>query len=498
MPSLCPRLIHAGNPDDEFAALAWPLRGYVAEMDAQGPAKRSRLVVIGGEAAGMSAASQARRRKGPDALEIIAFESGADTSYSACGIPYWIGGRVASRDALVVRTPEQFRRGQQIDVRTRSRVDGIDPAAREVRITDLASGTHYLQPYDDLLIATGSVPVAPPIPGADGPGVFTVHNLADGEGILAELTTGRVSHAVIVGAGYIGLETAESLTDRGVRVTLLDHAAAPMTTLDPDMSEWVANGLREAGVTLEAGESLAEIQRGDAGQVRAVRTESGREFGADLVILALGVRPNVALAKAAGLGLGATGAISVDDHLRTGTPGVWAAGDCVQSRHVVSGGPVWVALGTHANKQGRVAGENIGGGDDSFPGVLGTAATKVGRTEIARTGLSLQEANEAGFSVISAVVDSTTRAGYYPGAEAIRVKLLAERGTGRLLGGQIVGHEGSAKRIDILAVAIWNAMTAKELFAADLSYAPPYSPVFDPVVIAARKAHEAVPRDDRG
>jgi NADPH-dependent 2,4-dienoyl-CoA reductase/sulfur reductase-like enzyme len=458
----------------------------------EGAQRPARLVVIGGEAAGMSAASQARRRKGSSELEIVAFESGPDTSYSACGIPYWIGGLVSDREALIVRTPESFREKQQIDVRTRTRVDAIDAAARQVRVTDLASGRQYSQGYDDLLIATGSFPVTPDVPGVEGPGVHAVHTLTDGEQVLAALAAGSVTRAVVVGAGYIGLETAESLVGRGIAVTILDHAPAPMTTLDPDMSERVADGVREIGAELLDGDGLAEIRRGDAGEVRGVITTAGRELAADLVILAIGVRPNVALAKEAGIGLGPHGAITVDDHMRTDTPGVWAAGDCVQSHHIVSGRPAWVALGTHANKQGRVAGENIAGGDAAFPGVLGTAATKIGRTEIARTGLSEHDAREAGFTVVTVVVDSTTRAGYYPGAEAITVKLIAERGTGRLLGGQIVGHEGSAKRVDILATAIWNAMTAQDLFACDISYAPPYSPVFDPIVIAARKGADAV------
>ncbi len=455
----------------------------------------ARLIVVGGDAAGMSAASQARRCKGPDLLEIIAFERGPDTSFSACGIPYWIGGLVGGRDDLIARTPDVFRQQQQIDVRTRTLVDAIDTAAREVRVTELDTGRQYTERYDDLVIATGSVPVTPQLPGVDGPGVFEVHSLADGERVRAELETGRVAHAVVVGAGYVGLETAESLMARGVAVTLLDHGAAPMASLDPDMSEHVATGIKEAGIGLLLGDGLGEVLRRDAGSVRAVRTASGRELDAELVILALGVRPNVALAREAGITLGSTGAIAVDRQMRTATPGVWAAGDCVESRNVVSGRAVTVALGTHANKQGRVAGDNIGGSYAAFPGVLGTAATKVCRTEIARTGLSTREATEAGFAVITVVVESTTRAGYYPGAAPIRVKLIAERGSGRMLGGQIVGHEESAKRIDILATAIWNAMTALDFFSADLSYAPPYSPVLDPVVIAARKLHDAVRRD---
>ncbi len=461
-------------------------------------AGRARMVVIGGDAAGMSAASQARRGKGPDLLEIVAFERGPDTSYSACGIPYWIGGLVTGRDALIARTPDVFRLRQQIDVRTRTLVDAIDTTAREVRVTELDTGRQYSERYDDLVIATGSVPVTPPIPGSDGSdlnGVFAVHGLGDGERIRTHLETGRIASAVVVGAGYVGLETAEALMARGVAVTVLDHAAAPMTTLDPDMSEHVATAIKESGLGLILGDGLAELVPDDSGRVRAVRTTSGRRLDAELVILALGVRPEVALAEKAGIPLGPTGAIVVDRRMRTDTPGVWAAGDCVESTHLLSGRPVNVALGTHANKQGRVAGENIGGGYAAFPGVLGTAATKVCRTEVARTGLSTREASEAGFGVVSVVVESTTRAGYYPDAAAIRVKLIAERGTGRMLGGQIVGYEESAKRIDILATAIWNGMTAQEFFFADLSYAPPYSPVLDPVVIAARQLHDAVRRD---
>lgn len=456
-----------------------------------------RLVVIGGDAAGMSAASQARRLQGPDELEIIAFERGPDTSYSACGIPYWIGGIVESRDALIARAPQEFRDRQQIDVRTRTLVRAIDTGQRMVHVTDLAAGRHYSERYDELLIATGSTPVRPPLAGVDGQGVFGVHTLEDGARVRAELETGRVSEVVVVGAGYVGLETAESISARGPAVTVIDQAPFPMTTLDPDMGEHLAAGIRESPVTLMLNDGVADFALDSAGRVTAVHTNSGRTLPADLVVLGLGVRPNVALAVAAGIPLGPTGAIAVDRLMHTRTDRVWAAGDCVEKMHVLTGRPVNMALGTHANRQGRVAGDNIGGGYAAFAGVLGTAATKVCQTEIGRTGLATREAQEAGFRVVTAVVDSTTRAGYYPGSLAIRVKLIAERGTGRLLGGQIVGREGSAKRIDILATAIWNAMTAEQFFSADLSYAPPFSPVWDPVVIAARKTHDAVRRDAR-
>jgi NADPH-dependent 2,4-dienoyl-CoA reductase/sulfur reductase-like enzyme len=454
-----------------------------------------RLIVIGGDAAGMSAASQVRRRQPPAEREILAFERGPDTSFSACGIPYWIGGAVGDRDDLIARKPTEFRERQQIDVRTGSLVTAIDLTTRSVRVTELATGREYSEPFDDLMIATGSTPFRPTLPGIDGDRVVDVHNLDDGAHIRALLDTHPIRQVVVIGAGYIGLEVAEAITERGLAVTIVDQAETPMTTLDPDMGERVAKGIGETSIGLVLGDGAAEIQLDEAGGAKAVVTKKGRVLPAELVILGIGVRPNVELARQAGITLGPTGAIAVDRRMHTSAEGVWAAGDCVESSNVVSGRAVNVALGTHANKQGRIAGDNIGGVYAAFHGVLGTAATKVCRTEIARTGLSSKEAQEAGFEVVAVAVESTTRAGYYPKAQTICVKLIAERGTGRLLGGQIVGYEESAKRIDILALAIWNAMSAEEFFAADLSYAPPFSPVLDPVVIAARKTHDAVLKD---
>jgi NADPH-dependent 2,4-dienoyl-CoA reductase/sulfur reductase-like enzyme len=457
-----------------------------------------RLLVVGGDAAGMSAASQARRRQDAQALEIIAFERGPDTSFSACGIPYWIGGLVAERQSLIARAPAEFREKQQIDVRTRSLVESIDTHERRVQVTDLETGRKYSERYDELLLGTGSIPVRPSIPGIDGDGVVGVHSLDDGARVISEVASGRVAEVVIIGAGYVGLEMADAMLTRGMAVTVLDRAERPMPTIDPDMGERVAAGLRESGVKLELGDGVREIVLDAQGRVTAVLTTAGRSLPADLVVLGLGVRPNVELARAAGIPLGPTGAIAVDRRMRSHVAGVWAAGDCVESMHVLSGRPVHIALGTHANKQGRVAGENIGGGYSTFAGVLGTAALKVLTTEVGRTGLATSEAQQAGFDVLAVTVDSTTRAGYYPDAKAIRVKIIAERGTGRMLGGQIVGHQESAKRIDILATAIWSGMTAQEFYSADLSYAPPYSPVLDPVVIAARKTHDAIRQDARG
>jgi NADPH-dependent 2,4-dienoyl-CoA reductase/sulfur reductase-like enzyme len=453
-----------------------------------------RLVVIGGDAAGGSAASQARKRQ-PD-LDVVMFERGRSTSYSACGIPYWISGTVDDEAALVARTPEQHR-AAGIDVRMRTEVVGIDLDRRTVAWRDLDSGAEGSEPFDDLVYATGSVPMRPPVPGIDADGVFGVQVLDDGAALRAELARGSVRRVVVVGGGYIGLEIAEACRIRGLDVTVVDLSATPVGTFDPDVGAQIAEAVRREGIELVLSDGVAAIDVGTDGRARAVVTASGRELPADLVVLGLGVRPNVALAREAGIPLGTSGGVAVDARMRTGVEGVWAAGDCVESVHRLSGQRVVVALGTHANKQGRVAGINIGGGYATFPGVIGTAITRVCDLEAARTGLSSAEAEAAGYSFVRAAVDSTTKAGYFPGAAPIRVTMIAERRSGRLLGAQIVGRKAAAKRIDALAICIWNQMTVDEILSLDLSYAPPFAPVWDPVLIAARKAFEAVEADVR-
>jgi NADPH-dependent 2,4-dienoyl-CoA reductase/sulfur reductase-like enzyme len=450
-----------------------------------------RLVIVGGDAAGMSAASQARKRRGADDLTIVAFERGRATSYSACGIPYWIGGAVQTEAELISRTPEQHR-ANDIDVRMRTEVVGIDLDRRVVRARDLEQGREYDEPFDALVYATGSVPMRPPVPGIEAEGVYGVQVLDDGVDLRRELDSGRVKDVVVVGGGYIGLEIAEACQIRGFSVTVVDMSATPVGTFDPDIGSYIADAVRKTGIGLVLGEAVSEVEVDESGRACAVHTAGGRRLPADLVVLGLGVRPNVALAREAGLPIGLSGGLLVDQRMRTPVDGVWAAGDCVESTHRLSGQRVVVALGTHANKQGRVAGINLGGGYAVFPGVIGTAVTKVCDLEVARTGLSEKEAEQAGFCFVTAAVDSTTRAGYFPGAQPIRVKLLAERRSGRLLGAQIVGREGAAKRIDVFATAIWNEMGVDEILSLDLSYAPPFAPVWDPVLIAARKAFEAV------
>ncbi|MBV2363868.1 FAD-dependent oxidoreductase [Streptomonospora sp. NEAU-YY374] len=448
---------------------------------------RPRLIVIGGDAAGMSAASQARRLRGPEELDILAFERGRHTSYSACGIPYLVAKTVSSAEDLVARDPETFRRDHAVDVRTGTEVVGVDLDRRTVTARG-PGGEETEERFDDLVFATGAVPVRPPLPGIDARGVFGVQTLADGIAVRSYVDEERPSCAVVVGGGYIGLEMAEAFVERGLRVRLVEAAAEPMGTLDPDMGALVRTALTGMGVEVHMGEPATAL-RTEGGRVRAVATEKG-EYPADIVVLGLGVRPNSALARAAGLEIGPTGGIAVDARMRTSAEGVWAAGDCVESFHRISRRPVSIALGTHANKQGRVAGTNIGGGYARFGGVLGTAISKVCGLEVARTGLNEAEARAAGFAFETETLASTTRAGYYPGAATVTTKILAERRTRRLLGAQIVGWENAGKRIDTLAAALWGGMTVEDLAGLDLGYAPPFSPVWDPVQITARKLAE--------
>lgn len=453
-----------------------------------------RLVVIGGDAAGMSGASQARRLRDADDLEIIAFERGPFTSYSACGIPYWVSGMIEDRDALIARTPERFRDRYDIQVHTRTEVVKIDTDQREVTVHDLDSDELSQVSYDQLLVATGATPQRPPVPGLDHDGVLGVQTLEHGQHLLDVLERREPRTAVVIGAGYIGIEMAEAMKLRGIEVTVLDRAPQPMASLDPALGEMIADAMREMGISVHLEIDVERVEAGPDGWVQAVITSAGT-FEADLVVLGTGTRPNADLAAAAEIPVGPSGGIRTDRQQRTSVEGVWAAGDCAETFHRVSQQPVSIALGTIANKQGRVAGSNLGGRYLAFPGVLGTAVTRVCQIEIGRTGLSERDAGAAGFEVVTAQIEALTRAGYYPGTKPITIRTVAERGSGRLLGAQIVGEEGAAKRIDVFATAIWNEMTVDDLSFVDLSYAPPFAPVWDPVLIAARQASNAVAAD---
>ncbi|UUU30189.1 FAD-dependent oxidoreductase [Streptomyces sp. CA-210063] len=452
---------------------------------------RERLVVIGGDAAGMSAASQARRLRGPDELEIVAFERGHFTSFSACGIPYWVGGDVPERDRLIARSPEEHR-ARDIDLRMRTEVVEIDVEGARVRARDVDSGAESWTSYDKLVIATGARPIRPDLPGVDAPGVHGVQTLDDGQALLDTLTATEGRRAVVVGAGYIGVEMAEALINRGYEVTVVNRGEEPMSTLDPDMGRLVHKAMEGLGITMVDDAEVTAVRTGDDGRVRAVTTEDA-EYPADVVVLGIGVRPETELAKAAGLPVGDHGGLLTDLALRVrGHENIWAGGDCVEVLDLVSGGLRHIPLGTHANKHGQIIGANIGGGYATFPGVVGTAVSKVCDLEIARTGLREKDADRAGLQYVTVTIESTSRAGYYPGAAPMTVKMLAERRTGRLLGVQIVGREGAGKRVDIAAVALTAGMTVDQMTSLDLGYAPPFSPVWDPILVAARKAVAAV------
>lgn len=436
-----------------------------------------RLVVIGGDAAGMSAATNARRGR-PD-LEIVVLEKGTRTSYSACGIPYVIGGAVADLDELVVRTPQEFRDGFRIDVRTRHEVKAIDLDARRIEIRALDQARTLHLGFDLLHVATGSRPLRPDLPGIDGPDIFGVQTLDDAGALLAAVRSTPRRAVTVVGGGYIGLEMAEAFVRRGARVSLIDANPLPMRTFDPDMGARIAAAVRRFGIELRTGTKVEGFEPG------RVLTDKG-SVATDLVILGLGVTPNAAIAIDAGLEAGAAGAIKVDHRQRTSREGIYAAGDCADTRHQVSGGRVHIALGTVANKTGRIAGVNLGGGYASFPGVLGTAVTQVCEVEMARTGLNQDQAEAAGIEYEVGSVEATTRAGYYPGAEPLHAKVLVERGTGRLIGGQLVGADRAGKRIDTLAAAITAGMSASAFLDLDLAYAPAVSPMWDAFQLAAR------------
>ncbi len=439
-----------------------------------------RLVVVGGDAAGMAAASQARRLS--PSLDIVALERGTRTSYSACGIPYLVAGDVAEPDDLVARTPEAFRRDHRIDVRMRHEVTGVDLDARTVEVRSLVHDRTFRLGFDQLMIGTGARPIRPDLPGIDGEHVHGVQTVDDGAALLAEARRLECRDVVVVGAGYIGLEMAEAFHRWGARVVLIEGNERPMSrTLDADMADRLVGQVRDLGIEARFGERVEGFEPG------AVHTASG-PVRADLVVLGLGVEPEATLAEEAGLELGSRGSIRVNRRQMTSVEGVWAAGDCAETYHQVSQRRVHVALGTVANKTARVAGMNIAGGYATFPGVVGTAITKVCGTEVARTGLSTAQARRDGFDVVEAVVETTTISGYLPAAEPIAVKAIAERRTGRLIGAQIVGGAGSAKRIDTAATAITAGMTVADVVELDLAYAPPFSSVWDPVQVAARAA----------
>jgi len=443
-----------------------------------------KIIVIGGDAAGMTAASKIRREQ-PE-REIIVFERGNHTSYSACGMPYYIGGQVESEEGLIARKPEVFRKKQNIDVRIRHEVIEIDPKNKRVKVRNLDEEKDFWEPWDDLLIATGASPIVPNMENSDASRIFALSTLQSGINVFNFLKEKKPARAVVVGGGYIGMEMAEAFLSRSMDVTLIDMAPQLMATLDKDMADLILEYMKEQQVKVFLEEKLVKFEKNAGGSVKSVITDK-QTIPADIVILGMGVKPNAELAARAGIQLGAGNAIQVNKRLETSEPHIWAAGDCAESFHLITQKQVHIALGTVANKHGLVAGINISGGNAEFPGVLGTAITKFKEMEISRTGLSEKEAKDLGVDFDTETITSVSPSGYYPGSEKIHVKLVVNKQTQRILGGQIVGFKGAAKRIDTIATAISAGLTAQQMVDLDLAYAPPFSGVWDPVQIAARK-----------
>lgn len=441
------------------------------------------LVVIGGVAAGMSAASKARRLQ-PD-LPIVVFEKNSFVSYGACGMPYYLSGVIPDHNKMVIRTPEKYQQKMDITVLIRHEVLTIDVKAKHICVKNLDTGELLVQPYSKLIYATGARPMVPDLPGVSLPGIYTLRTMEDGLALKQALAKADVKQVVIVGGGYIGLEVAENVRLLGKDVRILEQAEQVLSNFDPDFSAIVHKELLREGVLVHTAEMLTAF-RGEE-RLLAVCTDKG-EYPCDLVILSSGVRPNCELASAAGIKTGFKGAVAVDRQMRTNIPDIFAAGDCAETYHRLLEKNVYIPLGTTANRQGRLAGQVACGEPEDFAGVLGTSTAKIFDLAVAITGLTEQSAKEEGFVAMATAVSTLDHAIYYPNARQIRIKLVYDSKTSRLLGGQIIGYQGVAHRVDILACAITAKMTLAQLGEVDMCYAPPYKGVWEAVVVAANVA----------
>jgi NADPH-dependent 2,4-dienoyl-CoA reductase/sulfur reductase-like enzyme len=439
------------------------------------------IVIIGGDAAGMSAAGKIRRTE-PDA-RVTVLEKGEWVSYSACGLPFYLQGVVPEIGDLVARTADEHR-ANGIDLRTRHEAVGIDIRKRVVVAT--TDDGEQAFPYDKLLIATGARARRLDFAQTDLDGVAVLRSIPDALAIRAHIDRHRPRHCVLVGGGYIGIEMAEAMRALDLDVTLVDHGPAILKILDPEMSTLVASCLTSNGVTLQYDRSVIALR--GTGIVQDVLFADSSWLPADMVVVGVGVEPNAEIARDAGIALGASGAIRVDSAQRTSQFHVYAAGDCAEARHLVLGHDVHIPLGTTANKQGRVAGSNMLGGSATFGGIVGTMVCKVFDSAFARTGLTQNQAGRAGLRARSVQVEVSSRAGYYNDPPTIHARMTVEEGTDRLLGAQLYGDDTVAKRIDVAATALHARMTVEDFTHLDLSYTPPFSPVFDPLMVAANVA----------
>lgn len=439
-----------------------------------------RLLVIGGVAAGPKAAAKARRCD-PE-MEILIYQEEGEISYAGCGLPYYIGGLIKERNKLISRTAEQFAQ-DNIQVKKRHRVEKIDLEKQIIFGRNLESGEPFTDRYDRLVLTTGAYAIRPQIEGLGLENIFSLHSVFDADAILSTVQSQKIKNVVIVGGGYIGLEMTEALTQMSKKVTIVEIAPQILTLFDEDFAGILRQYLGKKGVGIFTTEGIKAI-RGKNGKVTHVLTQT-QDMEADAVVLSLGVRPRVDLAQKAGLKIGETGAIWVNEKMETSAEGVYAAGDCAETTHLLTGGKVWAPLGSTANKQGRVVGINVCGGNANFPGVLGTAIFKIFNFNVAKTGLGMKEAEREGFHPIQAIVRGYDRAHYYPGGKESILKVIAEKETGQILGAQAVGEGPADKFIDIVAMALHGRMNCEDLAAVDLAYSPPFSPALSPVIVAA-------------
>jgi NADPH-dependent 2,4-dienoyl-CoA reductase/sulfur reductase-like enzyme/rhodanese-related sulfurtransferase len=456
-----------------------------------------RILIVGGVAGGASCAARARRLS--EDAEIIVIERGPYVSFANCGLPYHVGDVIPDESDLLIATPELFRSRFNIEVRLRSEVVSIDSAQREIEVRDTTSGVSYREPYDALVLSPGAAPIRPPLPGIDLPGIFTLRTIPDARRIRGWAASRNVRSAVIVGGGFIGLEMAENLSRRDISVSIVEMLPQVMPALDPEMALPVQDHLLANGIALHLGDGVSGFEQTGDGNISVV-TQSGVKHCCEMVILAIGVRPEGTLAREAGLEMGEHGGIRVDEQMRTSDASIWAVGDAVEVRDFITGDWTLLALAGPANRQGRIAADTIFGRSSTFRGVQGTAVCKAFDMIVAATGASeksLQRAGAGGSSINyeKVYLHPANHVGYYPGATPLSVKLIFATGDGRILGAQVVGQEGVEKRIDVLAMAIQMGATVHDLEEAELCYAPQFGAAKDPVNLAGMVATNALRGD---
>lgn len=439
-----------------------------------------KVVIVGGVAGGATAAARLRRLD--ENAQIVMIERSGYVSYANCGLPYYIGGTITDRAKLTLQTPQSFRNRFDIDARVRQEVISIDRRAHTVTVRRLGDGVEYIESYDKLILSPGARPSIPPLPGVDAERLFTLRTVEDTYRIAEFIEREQPRRATVVGAGFIGLEMAENLRERGLEVTVVQRGGHVMPIFDSDMASLLHNHLREHGVELLLEADVTGFQE-TAGSI-STSLADGRVLESDLVMLSIGVAPESALARETGLELGLRGSIKVDAHMRTSDPDIYAVGDAVEVTNVISDSPALIALAGPANKQGRIAADNICGRASEFAGSQGSSVLKLFELDAAATGLTLTAARDAGIDADAVILSPANHATYYPGAETMTLKVVFDRGDGRVLGAQAIGRGGVDKRIDVIAVAIRARMTAADLTELDLAYAPPYSSAKDPVNMA--------------